>query len=58
MDPRTIISSIVFRRYIAPVVIGSIVTWLVANNYSDFADAVCSLSAGLTVYVEACHGSV
>jgi hypothetical protein len=43
-----------FRRFVLPVVLGMLVTWLVANNHPDFADATCSLAKGLAIAVEAC----
>jgi hypothetical protein len=44
-----------FRRFVLPVAIGALVTWLVANNHPHFADAVCSIAAGLAIAVEACN---
>jgi hypothetical protein len=55
MGWRTIVSSLAFRRFVLPIAIGALVTWLVANNHPDFADAVCSISKGLAVAVEACN---
>jgi hypothetical protein len=31
-----------------------LVTWLIANNHPHFADAVCSIAAGLAIAVENC----
>ena len=42
------------RRFVLPVAIGALVTWLVAHNHPHFADAVCSVAAGLAIAVEAC----
>jgi hypothetical protein len=54
MDFKSLLATAAFRRVVLPVAIGSLVTWLVANNYPDFADAVCSIAAGLGIAVEAC----
>ena len=48
----------VTRKYIAPVAIGALVVWLVANALGDWADVVCSAAAALAIAVEACNGSV
>lgn len=42
------------RRFVLPIGIGALVTWLVAHNHPHFADAVCSVAAGLAIAVEAC----
>lgn len=55
MGWKTIIASAAFRRYVLPVAIGGFVTWLVANNHPDFADAVCSVAAGLAIAVGECQ---
>lgn len=44
----------VIRKYIAPAIIGAFVVWLVANEFSDWADVVCSVSAALAIGVEQC----
>lgn len=44
-----------FRRFVLPIAIGALVTWLVANNHPHFADATCSIAAGLAIAVEACE---
>lgn len=43
------------RRFVLPVAIGALVTWLVAHNHPHFADAVCSIAAGLAIAVESCN---
>jgi hypothetical protein len=43
------------RKYIAPIVLGSLVVWLIANELGDWADVVCSASAALAIYVEQCN---
>ena len=48
----------VTRKYIAPVAIGALVVWLVANELGDWADVVCSAAAALAIAVEACNGSI
>lgn len=45
----------VTRKYLAPVVLGAIVVWLVANELGDWADVVCSAAAALAIAVEACN---
>jgi len=42
------------RKYIAPVVIGGFVVWLVTNELNDWADVVCSAAAAMAIAVEAC----
>lgn len=54
MDWRAILATTAFRRYVLPIALGAIVTWLLANNHPDFADAICSLAAGFAIAVEAC----
>jgi hypothetical protein len=44
----------VSRKYIAPVVLGAVVVWLVANELGDWADVVCSAASALAIAVEAC----
>jgi hypothetical protein len=51
MDWRGLIAAVAVRRYVLPILL---VTWLLANNHPDFADAVCSVAAGLAIAVEAC----
>lgn len=48
----------VMRKYVAPVVLGALVVWLVANELGDWADVVCSVAGALAIAVEACNGSV
>jgi len=45
----------VSRKYIAPVALGALVVWLVANELGDWADVVCSAAGALAIAVEACH---
>lgn len=54
MSWKALLASAAIRRFVLPVAIGAFVTWLVANNHPDFADATCSLAAGLAIAVEAC----
>lgn len=44
----------VSRKYLAPVLIGGLVVWLVANELGDWADAVCSVASAMAIAVEAC----
>lgn len=45
----------VVRKYVAPVAIGALVVWLVANELGDWADVVCSGAAAMAIAVEACQ---
>jgi len=54
MDWRGLLVAAAFRRYVLPIAIGSLVTWLIANNYPEFADAVCSVASGFAIAVENC----
>lgn len=45
----------VFRKYVAPALIGALVVWLVANELGDWADVVCSTAGALAIAVEACQ---
>ena len=54
MNWRGVIAAVAVRRYVLPIVLGVVVTWLLANNHPDFADAVCSVVAGLAIAVESC----
>ena len=54
MGWRSFIATAALRRYVLPLALGTLVTWLVANNHPDFADAVCSVAAGLAIAVENC----
>ena len=54
MDWRGLIAAVAVRRYLLPILLGVLVTWLVANNYPEFADAVCSVADGLAIAVESC----
>lgn len=44
----------VTRKYVAPVALGALVVWLVANELGDWADVVCSVAGALAIAVEAC----
>lgn len=55
MDWRALMATAAFRRFVLPIAIGALVTWLVANNHQHFADATCSIAAGLAIAVEACE---
>jgi hypothetical protein len=49
----------IFRKYVAPVALGALVVWLVANELGDWADVVCAGASALAIAVEACsNGSV
>lgn len=54
MDWRGFLAAAALRRYVLPIALGALVTWLVANNHPDFADAVCSVASGLAIAVENC----
>ena len=54
MDWRGLLAAAAFRRYVLPIAIGALVAWLVANNHTDFADALCSVADGLAIAVENC----
>lgn len=43
------------RKYVAPVALGAVVVWLVANELGDWADVVCSVAGALAIAVEACQ---
>lgn len=55
MDWRGWLAAAAVRRYVLPILIGVMVTWLAAHNHPDFADALCSVAAGLAIAVEACR---
>jgi hypothetical protein len=55
MDWRALIAAAAVRRYVLPIVLGIIVTWLLAHNHRDFADAVCSVARGMSIAVEKCN---
>jgi hypothetical protein len=54
MDWRGLIATAAFRRFVLPIALGSLVTWLIANNHPEFASAVCNVAAGFGIAVEAC----
>ena len=54
MDSTTITLIIhITRKYIAPVVLGGLVVWLVTNALNEWAEVVCSAAAALAIAVEA-----
>jgi hypothetical protein len=54
MDLRGFLAAAAFRRYVLPIAIGALVTWLIANNRPEFADAVCSVADGFAIKVDKC----
>lgn len=54
MNWRGLIAAVAVRRYVLPILLGVVVAWLLANNHPDFADAVCSVAAGLAIKVDQC----
>ena len=44
------------RKYVAPVLIGALVVWLVANELGAWAVAVCGVADALAIYVKDCGG--
>jgi hypothetical protein len=44
----------VTRKYVAPVIIGALVVWLVANEFGDWAVAVCGVADALAIYTKDC----
>ena len=42
------------KRVVIPVLVGATVGWLVAHGYNNWADAVCSVSNALGIYVTEC----
>ena len=58
MDWRGMLATAAFRKFVLPVAIGALVTWLIANNHPHFANAVCSIASGFAIEVEVCSGSV
>lgn len=45
---------LVIRRFVLPVAIAALVTWLVAHNYPQWADVVCAVSDALAIKVDVC----
>lgn len=45
----------ILRKYVAPIALGAIVVWLVANELGDWADVVCASATALAIAVEACN---
>jgi uncharacterized membrane protein len=41
-------------KYVAPVVVGALVVWLVANEFGDWAVAVCGVADALAIYTKDC----
>ena len=54
MDWRGLLAAAAVRRYVLPIAIGALVTWLVATNRPEFADALCSIADGLAIKVDQC----
>jgi hypothetical protein len=46
----------ILRKYVAPLAIGALVVWLVANELGAWAVAVCSVAEALAIYVKDCGG--
>ena len=46
----------ILRKYIAPVFIGALVVWLIANELGDWAVAVCGVADALAIHVKDCGG--
>ena len=46
----------ILRKYVAPVLIGALVVWLVANELGAWAVAVCGVADALAIYVKDCGG--
>lgn len=42
------------KRVVIPVLVGATVGWLIAHGYNNWADAVCSVSNALGIYVAEC----
>ena len=54
MNAKLVIYMGIVKRVILPVVLGAAVVWLIANNYADWADAVCSVSHAMGLDVTEC----
>jgi hypothetical protein len=54
MDWRGLLAAAAVRRYVLPIAIGALVTWLIAINRPEFADALCSIADGLAIKVDQC----
>jgi hypothetical protein len=46
----------IVRKYVAPVLIGALVVWLVAHELGAWAVAVCGVADALAIYVKDCGG--
>lgn len=44
----------ILRKYVAPVLVGALVVWLIANEFSDWAVAVCGVADALAIYTKDC----
>ena len=42
------------RKYVAPILIGALVVWLIGNELGAWAVAVCSVADALAIYVKDC----
>lgn len=58
MDAKLVVYMGIAKRLILPVVVGATVVWLVANNYGDWADAICSVSNALGLTVTECNNAL
>lgn len=55
LDPiKSAVAFTAFRRFVLPVAIAALVTWLVAHNYPEWADVVCTVSDALAIKVDVC----
>ena len=45
---------VILRKYVAPVLVGALVVWLVANEFGDWAVAVCGVADALAIYTKDC----
>jgi hypothetical protein len=44
----------IMRKYVAPVIVGALVVWLVSNEFVDWAVAVCGVADALAIYTKDC----
>jgi hypothetical protein len=44
----------IMRKYVAPVLVGALVVWLIANEFTDWAIAVCGVADALAIYTKDC----
>jgi len=55
MNAKLVVYLGIVKRLILPVVVGAAVVWLIANNYADWVDAVCSVSNAMGLNVTECN---